>query len=1122
MIATNKYQSVVDDKFFEGAAEEVIEQFKELVSTVPFIQNLIKHDRKYARDLERDEEGKIIVDICEPHILEDMDYFRQTAKCFLEHGKLTLLRPNGNENSEFGKWIREEIRRIFHGMVRPSDGEWIPGDMYFYLNYMPMEITQMATTGKSKAANRITSLPRVWEGAYLWFHYIHQARWGGKYDERGGKHCVQIATRGASKSYTCASMLARLFVCGDNEENKTNVRGVILAALKDTLTKDGTLNKFEQCIDFCAEYTQFPSQRLLASIDKMNWEMGYIDAEKKIKKGTRNVTLGVTTNDNPEKARGKRVTKLIYEEVGAFPKFLDAWSVNEPSVQEGDAVWGTQIAIGTGGSEGCLTRGNYVYDSVGNRRDISEIEINSGIIGYDIENQKYYISDIEHINTPTEKECVKLTTNNFRDLSCSTDHPIYASNRYDYNECRVWEWLNAGDLKEGDLVAIAQEVPVFGNNTLFDARLVGMLIGDGTYVESPRLISCDKEIHDYLKANYDTAVYGDSYTTKSGKECYTLGIKKIRNELRNLGIYGQSGESKRLPDLIWSSTKQDVSDLIAGLIDTDGNISIYEKTKGKRLPSCTVSISTAVLELAKEIRMLLSKLGVTAAVHKHNPSKKDKKIKDKNPWYSIEISSRDSIIALGDSVTLLLKYKQEALMRAVEISKNKKRHRRNKFEYETVKAIESLGSQTVYNLSASGKHTYLGNGIITHNSNFYGILEMLYNPKGYNVYPLPNVFDKNANGKGETIFFFGAYLNREGFYNKDGVSDVTGTILNILKRRHEVKYNSSDPTRITRVIAERPLTIQEAIMRRESSMFPAAALTDRVAELDLNPNEYDNVYTGKLSLNSQGQVDFMPTNCKVIRDFPHKDTNTDGGIEIFQMPHTKDGKPIPGRYIASLDPVDDDSSSGGSLQSGFVFDLWTDEIVAEYTGRPAYAEDYYEQFRLLLLFYDARCNYENNKKGLFGYFSKMNCVYLLTETLDFLKDKQLAKATFGNKSRGTVATAAVNNYARNLIRMWLIAPIEEEGDKDENVVVKPKLTKIRSRALLKELIQWEPLGNYDRVSALGMLMLLREDKMILFQGKVDPDKMERYNKTYLGNDDFFNTYDNKTKGHTNNNAGLFM
>ena len=36
--------------------------------------------------------------------------------------------------------------------------------------------------------------------------------------------------------------------------------------------------------------------------------------------------------------------------------------------------------------------------------------------------------------------------------------------------------------------------------------------------------------------------------------------------------------------------------------------------------------------------------------------------------------------------------------------------------------------------------------------------------------------------------------------------------------------------------------------------------------------------------------------------------------------------------------------------------------------------------------------------------------------------------------------------------------------------------------LLKELILWNPFGNYDRIMALAQLMLYREEKIILFQG----------------------------------------
>jgi hypothetical protein len=45
------------------------------------------------------------------------------------------------------------------------------------------------------------------------------------------------------------------------------------------------------------------------------------------------------------------------------------------------------------------------------------------------------------------------------------------------------------------------------------------------------------------------------------------------------------------------------------------------------------------------------------------------------------------------------------------------------------------------------------------------------------------------------------------------------------------------------------------------------------------------------------------------------------------------GKVFPYRYILGLDPVATDDADSVSLMSVFVLDLWTDRIVAEYTGR---------------------------------------------------------------------------------------------------------------------------------------------------------------------------------------------
>lgn len=109
-----------------------------------------------------------------------------------------------------------------------------------------------------------------------------------------------------------------------------------------------------------------------------------------------------------------------------------------------------------------------------------------------------------------------------------------------------------------------------------------------------------------------------------------------------------------------------------------------------------------------------------------------------------------------------------------------------------------------------------------------------------------------------------------------------------------------------------------------------------------------------------GQVEYKPTSAQPIRDFPHKDNKIEGAIEIFQMPEIdkNTNKPYNDRYILGADPYDDDESNTISLGSIFVLDLWTGRIVAEYTGRPSFADDYYEICRKLCLFYNGRLNYE--------------------------------------------------------------------------------------------------------------------------------------------------------------------
>ena len=128
----------------------------------------------------------------------------------------------------------------------------------------------------------------------------------------------------------------------------------------------------------------------------------------------------------------------------------------------------------------------------------------------------------------------------------------------------------------------------------------------------------------------------------------------------------------------------------------------------------------------------------------------------------------------------------------------------------------------------------------------------MYNPHVYNMYALPNVFDKPNQGRKDFVFFFPGYVNRKGCYDSNGVSDVTQAIIQILVERHKVKYNSDDPNTILRVIAEVPITPAEAILKTGVNLFPVIDLTERLNQLDSNPTEFDDVHVVDLTVDPSG------------------------------------------------------------------------------------------------------------------------------------------------------------------------------------------------------------------------------------------------------------------------------
>lgn len=731
----NKYNTPLEDLNIESYPKEVQDQFWDFFYNVPYIQSLVSPKRLKARDIERDNEGKIIVDITKPHILEDVDYFRPTALHYIKTGKFTDLRPNPNPNSEFGKWFLEEVRRCREGYVRESDGEWIPGDLYFFWNYNLISLTEQRDKKKKKAL-RIVAPPHVWDGHYYKFHYLNQAR-------ENGKHCLELASRQKGKTICAASLLAKRFYLGESAEVNKRVNCYVTA--QDTKfiknNADQTLDKFQFIIDFLADNTEFPKRRLVSSLQQMQWTSGFIDLDTNTRKGTLNSVTGISAKDDESKLRGTRGVLYILEESGTFPRLIKLWNNMLPSVQDGDMVYGT--------------------------------------------------------------------------------------------------------------------------------------------------------------------LYG----------------------------YGTAGDNQ---------------------------------------------------------------------------------------------------------------------------------------------------------------------------SDFYAMAEMMYHPDGYDIYGVENVYDLEGKGGKKFSYFFPGYLNYSGMYDKNGNSDVTKSLLTILMKRYEKKKTTSDFTAVTKLTAEIPIVPQEAIIRTRGNFFPVALINERIAQLELNPREYDDTLIGTLVMQPNGSVEFKPTDDEVITQFPLKDNKATGALQIFKLPEKKNGIVQGDRYVIGHDPVNQDEADSMSLSSTFVLDLFTETIVAEYTGRKEFQEDSFELLRLLGIFYNAPILYESNNKMCYAYFSKMNCTYMLADTPEYLREKDIVKKTgFGNASKGVPATAMLNKHEDELLRDWLLMPkvkIEQNQEGDDVETTIPNVMTIRNLALLRELSRYAPDINVDRVRAMGITMIMRNDLVVKYGGSVTGENSDEY---VASQDDFF-------------------
>lgn len=367
----------------------------------------------------------------------------------------------------------------------------------------------------------------------------------------------------------------------------------------------------------------------------------------------------------------------------------------------------------------------------------------------------------------------------------------------------------------------------------------------------------------------------------------------------------------------------------------------------------------------------------------------------------------------------------------------------------------------------------------TEGGSFDGLKNLFYNPKAFNVLSFPNIWDDGQEGT-ECGFFVPSWSNMsENFMDKDGNSYKERSIEELIKQRNAIKDGGATQQSIDRFISERPLKPQEAVLELGKNIFPRKLLMDQLTRIRTNTKLKNMKHIVDLAWDGNGGVKATEKKSGDITTYHlKKDDKPEGSVVIWEYPIND---PPFGLYIGGCDPYDHDESFTNSLGSTFIFkrvkagEAWNDVIVAEYSGRPATAEEYYENVRKLLMFYNARLLFENERKGIYPYFTNKHCDYLLADQPDKIIT-EVFKDSRVQRRKGCHMTKQIRAYGEGLILEWLLEEYEPGH---------PNIERVYSEPLIEELIENDGVKNVDRVIALCMVMMYREE---LYQVKVSAAK----------------------------------
>lgn len=418
-----------------------------------------------------------------------------------------------------------------------------------------------------------------------------------------------------------------------------------------------------------------------------------------------------------------------------------------------------------------------------------------------------------------------------------------------------------------------------------------------------------------------------------------------------------------------------------------------------------------------------------------------------------------------------------------------------------VDSIDFIGERKVYNLTASDTHTYIANGIITHNTggnveksqdaqkimnspDEYGFIIMNYDILNKRV--IKPTWRICKSGCFVPAQMSHAYEKKEMTLDKYlGVENAPG-----LKK---IKIKVSDFDKNTGIIKSRLDELvkkDRALYVQERMAFPLS-IDDCFLNTNVNRFPVEDALKHKSRLLEEGRpgktVDIYQTDGmkmgyhfsdKQLADYPFQGGNIDSPVVIYEDP-PEEGGVFDYTYVSSLDPYKSDKADTDSVGSFYVLkryvkinDPFAYCIVASYASRPPSSDDFCRNCEILQEAYGAKCLMENADRMYEFYLTRRNKQLMLLEDGERLAGKIIRAGARQNNKLGLAPTVPNQRMLFNTVIQYCWEDVVVGYDDDGNEITQKGIYRIPDIELLDEIIAFGPGTNTDRIIAFGHALLL--------------------------------------------------